>query len=452
MALPWFSGWTAGLWPATAAGDWNKCAEGSLIWDLVGAFNERFYALFPYGDGSPQMAFPQPGADVQRTGNPASWTTWKDTHGAWPASEILGMNDGVNATRFSFTYLQWLLVYLCGRQAKNVWDGFAVDSAITLQGCPNATPPFLTFARLLELAGLNPSGFTRHYPREITTLGAAGQAGWRARLRGNGLVYTHDGTSWTSPSAGAVPDMLTAYGYFAAGDCIGPHLFNELKAAILAISHTALPVILRDWEGTLRWYGSATGLGRTIAEAQTNTTWYQDTYSLDQEEPIEIWSAMRRSDTYPDGDYAYRGSREWVQARAAVRCQDRYAWLEHEEDYGVIQVPILSVNWYVGATPKPVTATGSGTATATFNAQGQPVLERAWAHMSSSYTYELDEGWQLFSPPLFAAPSSAVKPAWEPDLTLGAGDHASYGFSAYGDGLEWGEGGWAVVEWQFAHT
>jgi hypothetical protein len=91
-------------------------------------------------------------------------------------------------------------------------------------------------------AGLSASGFTRKYPREISSVGEGGALGQVARHAGSTRIYEHDGSGWVlAEDQGQAPDTLVAYGKMQAGDYLGPWIFNELKDGLSALDTVRFP-------------------------------------------------------------------------------------------------------------------------------------------------------------------------------------------------------------------
>lgn len=92
-------------------------------------------------------------------------------------------------------------------------------------------------------AGLPADGFTRKYPREISSIGDAGTNGWRARHTGDTKFYDRVAGVWELSADQSTPaDVLTEYGFMEAGDYVGPWIFNELQAGLQALDSVRLPV------------------------------------------------------------------------------------------------------------------------------------------------------------------------------------------------------------------
>lgn len=126
---------------------------------------------------------------------------------------------------------------------ESLAPSYLTTTAVTGNAFTDITDlPWYTVASLRSAAGLDASGFTRKYPREIASTADYGETGWRARLTGSGAAdyWEHDGASWaaaddqTSP-----PDTVTDYGHAEVGDYVGPWLFNELRACLDLLLYTA---------------------------------------------------------------------------------------------------------------------------------------------------------------------------------------------------------------------
>lgn len=124
------------------------------------------------------------------------------------------------------------------------------------------------FGSWMSAAGLNSSGPTRKYPREIDDPSDPGSAGQVARSRADGMIYEHDGSTWAvAADQDQQPDTITTHGLPQTGDYIGPWLFDELKDALNALKWVARRNQRRKATSNKRGDGT---LGYTSGE---DTTW-----------------------------------------------------------------------------------------------------------------------------------------------------------------------------------
>ena len=125
-----------------------------------------------------------------------------------------------------------------------------------------------------EEANIPSDGFTRKYPREISSLSESGSDGWSARYTGDGLVYVYSDGTWGMQSNVTSPDLVTAYGYESRGDYIGPWLYNELHRGAMVLRYKASQNKKRAgvsiWERQGNRSGSDAALARTRALSEYN--------------------------------------------------------------------------------------------------------------------------------------------------------------------------------------
>jgi len=167
--------------------------------------------------------------------------------------------------------------------------------------------PGYTVATLWAAAGLNVGGFTRKYPREITSLTAYGEAGWRARLLHVGTppyvptgkayyVYT---TSWAaSADQTSPPDTITDYaGAASPGDYVGPWLFNELRACLDLLMSVPRPLTVPN-PGTIKFDNAWPGIGEfpsyAAAKAGFETYWAAHGAPSVLGNQVTAWTACQR--------------------------------------------------------------------------------------------------------------------------------------------------------------
>ena len=186
--------------PVTQTTDWS---DVDLAKQLIEAINERVYATHP----SLFTAYdiPAVGADAQY------------------ARPFIG----TTTARMNWYSVQAVVEVLCT---------YFLDSHNNASGFDGRTSwpfPHYTLATWRAAAGINASGFTRRFPREINATSDAGTNGQRAYLIDTRSVYDHTGGTWVfSADQISSVDLLTAYGLPEVGDYIGPHLFNEVKAGL----------------------------------------------------------------------------------------------------------------------------------------------------------------------------------------------------------------------------
>lgn len=155
--------------------------------------------------------------------------------------------DLLEATLTAFPFAGWA-------DPDQVFDG----------DTPSASTDYeFVWADALARAGVNASGFTRKYPREIANTSAAGTLNDIARNLDDGKVYKHNGSAWVRWTADP-PDTLEAYGFAVAGDYIGPWIFNELRNVINTMTRIVADAI---WDTATVYHGS--GSDATWANAKT---------------------------------------------------------------------------------------------------------------------------------------------------------------------------------------
>jgi hypothetical protein len=208
----------------TDASDLASVAEDSLSYQIYYAIAERVGIDF-YDEADPtSKKLPPIGTDMFLVNN-------VDTgmQAGWPPTR------GTDPTVFSISYAQWLIAeWFIGSSWVRTKTAGGQDGKTDFD--------YYTTATLYADAGMNASGFERHIPH---TNGDGG--------------YT------------------VAYGYFQAGDYVGPHLFNELKHCLQLLTTVATGFAISEGEDPAMQkarYGFSVGVtkaaARTDAEAQFN--------------------------------------------------------------------------------------------------------------------------------------------------------------------------------------
>lgn len=220
-------------WTNSNFGDLQKISE---LNQYVDALNERiafmgavvFNPQWAVGDNlqdHAKIAAMQSGAFGLGNANPTTWT---------PAGSFAGV-AWVNG----------------GTYSARPWDW--VDA---------------TYIRAHALGGN--TDYTRKYPREhanaastVYTDGSAFANGHVSRRVSDQQVYNRTSGAWVLASAGTYPDVVTAFGLCAAGDFLGPWLFNEIRDVLklyggISLATAWLTDTGDDWSsGNSLAYGSA---------------------------------------------------------------------------------------------------------------------------------------------------------------------------------------------------
>lgn len=142
----------------------------------------------------------------------------------------------------------------------------------------DTTKPAYTYQTLWAAAGVDASGWTRKYPREIASPYAGGSSGQRARCKAGGTAeyYEHNGTSWqvaadqTSP-----PDTVETYGVAQPGDYLGPWLFNEVYDCLQLMTCLSLScsiVASGQYKQETVWDEASFAAAKTAIESQWSTS------------------------------------------------------------------------------------------------------------------------------------------------------------------------------------